>query len=101
MQCRACGTVIADKAIVCFRCGAPTLERTPAVQPSAGRRNGGAWQPIVAGAIVGALGAGFAFAFVDGAAARAGAAAGAIVLAVAIWRLLAGRRAARRRSGVH
>lgn len=24
MQCRACGTTIADKAIICFRCGAPT-----------------------------------------------------------------------------
>jgi hypothetical protein len=24
MQCRSCGTTIADKAIICFRCGAPT-----------------------------------------------------------------------------
>lgn len=24
MKCRACGTEIADKAIVCFRCGTPT-----------------------------------------------------------------------------
>ena len=24
MECRSCGTTIADKAIICFRCGAPT-----------------------------------------------------------------------------
>jgi hypothetical protein len=27
--CRACGTEIADKAIVCYRCGAPTAEPRP------------------------------------------------------------------------
>jgi uncharacterized membrane protein YvbJ len=26
MQCRQCGTEIADKAIVCFRCGASTTD---------------------------------------------------------------------------
>ena len=36
MVCRQCGTRIADKAIVCFRCGAPTAE--PSARPSAGRR---------------------------------------------------------------
>ena len=32
MQCRTCGTEIADKAIVCFRCGAATADpiRRPA-----------------------------------------------------------------------
>jgi hypothetical protein len=31
MICRNCGTTIADKAIVCFRCGTPTdLPATPA-----------------------------------------------------------------------
>jgi hypothetical protein len=34
MQCRSCGTRIADKAIVCFRCGTPTME------PAAGREAG-------------------------------------------------------------
>ena len=31
MQCRHCGTEIADKAIVCYRCGAATTDpvRTP------------------------------------------------------------------------
>ena len=31
MICRSCGTEIADKAIVCFRCGAATSE--PKVRP--------------------------------------------------------------------
>ena len=35
MICRSCGTEIADKAIVCYRCGAPTAE--PAPRPAAGR----------------------------------------------------------------
>ncbi len=34
MKCRECGTEIADKAIVCFRCGASTTDpvRRPAAQ---------------------------------------------------------------------
>jgi uncharacterized membrane protein YvbJ len=26
MRCRNCGTEIADKAIICYRCGTPTTE---------------------------------------------------------------------------
>jgi hypothetical protein len=39
MQCRKCGTEIADKAIVCYRCGTATTEpvRTPA--EVGGKRN--------------------------------------------------------------
>jgi hypothetical protein len=37
MQCRNCGTEIADKAIVCFRCGAPTTEAVR--KPAALRRS--------------------------------------------------------------
>jgi hypothetical protein len=37
MQCRHCGTEIADKAIVCYRCGAATTD--PVRQPApVGRR---------------------------------------------------------------
>ena len=36
MVCRQCGTQIADKAIVCYRCGTPTAE--PGARPPAGRR---------------------------------------------------------------
>ena len=35
MQCRNCGTEIADKAIVCYRCGTSTTE--PARRPAAAR----------------------------------------------------------------
>jgi hypothetical protein len=39
MLCKVCGTEIADKAIVCFRCGTATVEaqRKPAALPSRGR----------------------------------------------------------------
>ena len=40
MQCRSCGTEIADKAIICFRCGAGTTD--PVRRPAAvtrGRRS--------------------------------------------------------------
>jgi hypothetical protein len=37
MRCKHCGTEIADKAIVCYRCGAPTAEPA-APSPARGRR---------------------------------------------------------------
>jgi len=48
MQCRNCGTEIADKAIVCYRCGVGTTEpvRRPAPLPTPG---GG--PPLLAGII--------------------------------------------------
>jgi uncharacterized membrane protein YvbJ len=36
MQCRQCGTEIADKALICFRCGAATTDakfKAPAPRP--------------------------------------------------------------------
>jgi hypothetical protein len=38
MQCRNCGTEIADKAIICYRCGVGTTEpvRKPASLPTQG-----------------------------------------------------------------
>jgi len=40
MQCRNCGTEIADKALICYRCGTATTEAkyTPA-QPKRARSN--------------------------------------------------------------
>jgi len=48
MQCRNCGTEIADKAIVCYRCGVGTTD--PVRKPVAitARRGG---PPLVAGII--------------------------------------------------
>jgi len=39
MQCATCGASIAEKAIVCYRCGAPTAlpVQPPRPQPSASR----------------------------------------------------------------
>jgi hypothetical protein len=36
MRCRQCGAEIADKALVCYRCGAATTE--PTFKPPAARR---------------------------------------------------------------
>ena len=37
MQCRNCGTEIADKALICYRCGAATTD--PVVQPPSSTRS--------------------------------------------------------------
>jgi hypothetical protein len=39
MQCRKCGTEIADKAIVCYRCGTATTDPVRAAAPIAPRRS--------------------------------------------------------------
>jgi hypothetical protein len=39
MQCRSCGTEIADKAIVCFRCGAATTDPVRRAVPIKPRRS--------------------------------------------------------------
>lgn len=46
MICRHCGTEIADKAIVCYRCGAGTTD--PVRQPAAVRTRRGRLLPLVA-----------------------------------------------------
>ena len=45
MICRQCGTEIADKAIVCYRCGAGTLD--PVRKPATVRARGGGLLPLV------------------------------------------------------
>lgn len=41
MQCRQCGTEIADKALICYRCGVSTTEAKyqPYVAPRGGSRS--------------------------------------------------------------
>jgi len=48
MQCRNCGTEIADKAIVCYRCGVGTTEPLRKPAPLASRRAG---PPLLAGVV--------------------------------------------------
>lgn len=51
MNCTHCGTEIAAKALICYRCGRPTADETPAKAPawSGGR---GAWIKIVAAIVL-------------------------------------------------
>ena len=44
MICRQCGTEIADNALICYRCGAPTTERQ--FEPPVAKR-GISWSVIV------------------------------------------------------
>lgn len=48
MQCRHCGTEIADKAIVCFRCGAATTDPVRKAVPVRSRRR----LPSLLGAVI-------------------------------------------------
>ena len=52
MTCRSCGAVIAEKAIVCYRCGAPTAAEPPAVRPAASRTPGLLMVLLIAGIVV-------------------------------------------------
>ena len=45
MICRSCGTEIADKAIICYRCGAATTD--PVRQPVRLRRRRRAWPALL------------------------------------------------------
>lgn len=45
MICRNCGTEIADKAIVCYRCGTPTTD--PVRKPVQLPRRGGNLVPLI------------------------------------------------------
>ena len=58
VTCRSCGTTIADKAIVCYKCGTPTMEAPVRVARAAPRRRILLWVALVvviAGLIVGKI----------------------------------------------
>ncbi len=50
MVCRQCGTEIADKALICFRCGTATSE--PRVTPPSGGRPQASRGPVVLALVV-------------------------------------------------
>jgi hypothetical protein len=50
MQCRKCGIEIADKALICYRCGTATVEAR--VKPPAGRPKRPSLVPLVAALLV-------------------------------------------------
>ena len=41
MNCRSCNAVIADNALICYKCGTATSE--PRIPPPAVRRRGSRW----------------------------------------------------------
>lgn len=49
MQCRNCGAEIAEKALICYRCGTATTEAKykPAAMPRRSRRSPVLWVLIV------------------------------------------------------
>jgi hypothetical protein len=50
MKCRECGTDIADKALICFRCGASVQE--PVTKPYVHKRS---MRPVIVGFVVAIL----------------------------------------------
>jgi hypothetical protein len=46
MKCRNCGTEIAEKALICYRCGEATT--TPKIAPPAPPRERGPWHVVIA-----------------------------------------------------
>jgi Flp pilus assembly protein TadB len=53
MLCRQCGTEIADKALICYRCGAATTE--PKFKPPSGTPRQSGFASLVASALALAL----------------------------------------------
>ena len=90
MICKQCGTEIADKALVCFRCGAATFEaKTKPAPPRRPRSR----VPVVLALLILILAALFMSQAAAGEAPRlvSWSVAG-LALVVLVWRLVAGRR---------
>jgi hypothetical protein len=80
MTCGSCGATIADKAIVCYRCGAPTAAPAARQTPAAGRRR---VRPATVGTGALAAGLGALTLLVPDGAAEIAAGAGAMAAALA------------------
>jgi len=90
VKCRSCGTTIADKAIVCFRCGAPAGELPPQVVRPAPSRPFGLL--LVTAVVITALGAWLIPQTPDGTWVRWAAWAAVPVVTYAAVRLIRGPR---------
>jgi hypothetical protein len=89
MKCRNCGTEIADKALICYRCGTATTE--PRLRPPAGRPRR-SMLPAVLALLVLVLAALFMGQTVHGEAPRlVSYTIAALAAIVVVWRLV-GRR---------
>lgn len=85
MKCRNCGTDIADKALICFRCGTATA--IPKVAPPAERPARGPLPAILAVLITAGAAGLLVPPLPDGPPEMAGWAGAAVVAALAAWRL--------------
>jgi hypothetical protein len=90
MKCRNCGTEIADKALICYRCGEATT--APRIQPPPPPRERGPWALIVAMLVLVAAAA-FGLPLLEPGTPRlAGWVAVALTTALAVWTLRPRRR---------
>jgi hypothetical protein len=85
MKCRQCGTEIADKALICYRCGTATTE--PRITPPSSTPRRGPIPVIVAILVIIAAAVATLPALPEGTARMAGWAAVVLITAVAVWRL--------------
>jgi hypothetical protein len=90
MICRQCGTEIADKAIVCYRCGTATTE--PRRQPPAVKRRRASLVPTVVALALAATGALYAWRLGEGPIRTGILVAAAVLVALAIVGVLGRRR---------
>jgi hypothetical protein len=89
MTCVSCGATIADKAIVCYRCGAPTATPAPRSTPPA---SGVRPATVASGILAAALGT-MTFLVPDDSVSQLVAGAGAVVSALGTgWLWLRRRR---------
>jgi hypothetical protein len=85
MKCRNCGTEIADKALICYRCGTATT--APRIAPPPARRARGP-VPLIATVIVILAAAGFIVPTLSPASTQAfGWGLTVLLIVLAVWRL--------------
>jgi hypothetical protein len=91
MTCRQCGTEIADKALICYRCGAATTKRrvTPPARVPA---QGGSLPALLALVVLVAAGLFMGQAGQGAIPREAGYVIAALAAVAIVWRLVAARR---------
>lgn len=90
MTCRNCGTEIADKALICYRCGEATT--APKVAPPPPPRERGAIPVVIAMLVIIAVAVMVLPELEPGTPRLAGWATLVVVTALAVWRLRPRRR---------
>lgn len=91
MTCGSCGATIADKAIVCYRCGAPTAAPAARTVKAPARRPAGAGLVLLALGVI-LLAVSVVLPDDPWIARQAARLAGMAMAVIAVYRLLAGRR---------